>query len=672
VRTDLVALLARHRRAFNERDFGVWHELFDEDVELLVDGVPFRGVDAAVGYGLASVSQLPGLYIASERVIAAFDDTIVGEVDFATGDPGGSHSRPQGTSCEIFRVRDGRIVSVRSYYMPEPADRADAVRVPIRAEAALVAEEQAALRRVATLVARGASQDELFAAVTQEIGWLVAADTTSMIRIEPDDTITLVAAWSARPSDLPIGSSRPMDERLRSMRETGRPWRWGPADLPPTGPFVEEARALGMRTFVGIPIVVAGRTWGAAFASSTVDQAFPDDAEARLAGFTELVATAIANAESREAVARLADEQAALRRVATLVAQGVSPVEIFSAVSDEVARLFNADAAVLKFEHNRPAMVFVGVTKITKIPVGTRQELQTGMTSAEVYRTGRSARFNARDWSSASGPAAPAERRLGVVSAVMSPIVVEGRLWGAVSVSSTEEPLPAGAEGRLEKFTELLATAIANADSRSELAASRRRIVAASDVARHRIERDLHDGTQQRVVSLALAVRAAEAEVPADRDDLRAELSRIAAGLADAAAELQEFSRGIHPAILSERGLGPALRTLARRSAIPVDLDVTTNARFPEPIEIAAYYVASEALANAMKHAHASHIGVSLATRNGSVLLSIRDNGVGGANPARGSGLIGLTDRIEALGGTIHLDSPVGAGTHITADLPLD
>jgi signal transduction histidine kinase len=634
--------------------------------------VPFRGVDAAVGYGLASVSQLPGLYIASERVIAAFDDTIVGEVDFATGDPGGSHSRPQGTSCEIFRVRDGRIVSVRSYYMPEPADRADAVRVPIRAEAALVAEEQAALRRVATLVARGASQDELFAAVTQEIGWLVAADTTSMIRIEPDDTITLVAAWSARPSDLPIGSSRPMDERLRSMRETGRPWRWGPADLPPTGPFVEEARALGMRTFVGIPIVVAGRTWGAAFASSTVDQAFPDDAEARLAGFTELVATAIANAESREAVARLADEQAALRRVATLVAQGVSPVEIFSAVSDEVARLFNADAAVLKFEHNRPAMVFVGVTKITKIPVGTRQELQTGMTSAEVYRTGRSARFNARDWSSASGPAAPAERRLGVVSAVMSPIVVEGRLWGAVSVSSTEEPLPAGAEGRLEKFTELLATAIANADSRSELAASRRRIVAASDVARHRIERDLHDGTQQRVVSLALAVRAAEAEVPADRDDLRAELSRIAAGLADAAAELQEFSRGIHPAILSERGLGPALRTLARRSAIPVDLDVTTNARFPEPIEIAAYYVASEALANAMKHAHASHIGVSLATRNGSVLLSIRDNGVGGANPARGSGLIGLTDRIEALGGTIHLDSPVGAGTHITADLPLE
>jgi signal transduction histidine kinase/ketosteroid isomerase-like protein len=672
VRTDLAALIARHRRAFNERDFGVWRELFDKDVELLIDGVPFRGVDAAVGYGIASVSQLPGLYIADDRVIAASDDTIVGEIDLATGDPDGGYSRPQGTTCEIFRVRDGRIVSVRSYYMPEPADREDAVRVPIRAEAAVVAEEQAALRRVATLVARGASQDELFAAVTQEIGWLVAADTTSMIRIEPDDTITLVAAWSAQQADLPIGSSRPMDEQLRSMRETGRPWRWGPADLPATGPFVEEARALGMRTFVGIPIVVAGRTWGAAFASSTVDQAFPDDAQTRLAGFTELVATAIANAESREALARLAEEQAALRRVATLVAQGVPPVEIFSAVSDEAARLFSADAAVLRFEHDRPAMVLVGVTKTTKIPVGTRQELQTGMTSAEVYRTGRSARFNAMNSSSASGPVPAAARRLGVVSAVMSPIVVEGRLWGAMSVSSTDGPLPAGAEGRLEKFTELLATAIANAESRSELAASRRRIVAASDVARHRIERDLHDGTQQRVVSLALAVRAAEAEVPADRSDLRAELSRIAVGLADTAAELQEFSRGIHPAILSERGLGPALRTLARRSAIPVDLDVTTKSRFPEPIEIAAYYVASEALANAMKHAHASHIEVSLAARDGSLLLSIRDNGVGGANPARGSGLVGLTDRIEALGGSIQLDSGVGAGTHITAELPLE
>jgi signal transduction histidine kinase len=350
----------------------------------------------------------------------------------------------------------------------------------------------------------------------------------------------------------------------------------------------------------------------------------------------------------------------------------VPPVETFSAVSDEVAHLFKAQSAVLRFEDDGPAAVFAGVAKTLELPVGTRWELQAGMASAEVYRTGCPARVDAMDWSSASGAVAVAARRLGTVSTVASPVFVEGRLWGAMTVSSTDELLPAGTEGRLEKFTELLATAIANAESRSELAASRRRIVAAADEARRRIERDLHDGTQQRLVSLALAARAALADVAADRGDLRAELSRIAAGLADAVAELQDFSRGIHPAILSTRGLGPALRTLARRSAVPVDLDVTTNARCPEPIEIAAYYVASEALANAMKHAHASRIEMSLTTRDGSLLLSVRDDGVGGADPASGSGLAGLADRVEALGGSIHVRSAAGAGTLIIVDLPLE
>jgi signal transduction histidine kinase len=293
------------------------------------------------------------------------------------------------------------------------------------------------------------------------------------------------------------------------------------------------------------------------------------------------------------------------------------------------------------------------------------------MASAEVYRTGHSARVDAMDWSSASGPVAGAARAMNIVSSVASPIVVEGRLWGAMNVASADEALPFGLEGRLEKFTELLATAIANAESRSELAASRLRIVAASDEARRRIERDLHDGTQQRLVSLGLAAHMAEADVRADRGDLRAELSRIAAGLADAVAELQEFSRGIHPAILADGGLGPALRALARRSAVPVDLDVTTDTRCPEPIEIAVYYVASEALANTVKHAQASHAEISLTRRDGSLLLSIRDDGVGGADPARGSGLAGLADRVEALGGSIHVHSAAGAGTHITVNLPL-
>ena len=506
-----------------------------------------------------------------------------------------------------------------------------------RAALARLAEEQAALRRVATLVAAGAPPEEAFAAVAEEAGRLLLVDVANMCRYEPDGMATIVASAGGR---FVVGSRLKLEGKNGTtlVYQTGRAARIESyADA--SGPLGTGARERGVRSSVGTPIMVEGRLWGVLGVGTTMEQPLPPDAETRLASFAELVATAVANTESRASLALLAEEQAALRRVATLVAQGVSPVEIFSAVSDEVAGLFGAQAGVLRFEHDGPAVVFAGVSKTLELPVGTRWGFQPGMASAEVYRTGGSARVDAMDWSSASGPVAGAARRLGIVSNVGSPIVVEGRLWGAMLVASTDELLPVGLEGRLEKFTELLATAIANAESRSQLAASRRRIVAASDEARRRIERDLHDGTQQRLVSLGLAARIAEADVAAGRGDPRAELSRLAAGLADAVAELQEVSRGIHPAILSERGLGPALRTLARRSAVPVDLEVTATARCPEPIEVAAYYVASEALANAMKHAQASRIEMSLATRDGSLLLSIRDDGVGGADPERGSGL---------------------------------
>ena len=217
-----------------------------------------------------------------------------------------------------------------------------------------------------------------------------------------------------------------------------------------------------------------------------------------------------------------------------------------------------------------------------------------------------------------------------------------------------------------------VSTAIANRESRSELAASHRRIVAVADEARRRIERNLHDGTQQRLVSLALAVRAAEADVPSDWHNIRSELSQIATGLTDAVVELQEITRGGHPASLQQRGLGAALRTLAHRSPIPVELDIAIEGRLPEAVEVAAYYVASEALANAAKHAQATGVEVSLARRHESVIVSIRDDGVGGADPTLGSGLVGLTDRVEALGGSLEVRSPSGHGTRITAMLPLD
>jgi signal transduction histidine kinase len=295
----LDALTARYHQAFNDRDFDVWREVFADDVELVVDGNTFKGVDAAIAYGAASVAQFPGLYIGCERLIAQTANTVVAEIDMVNGDARGGHVRQQGTACEVIHVSDGRIVACRSYYMAEPARSEQAVRVPVRAEATRIAEERAALRRVATLVARGVSQDELFAVVNQEVGWLVGADPTSLMRFEPDDSMTLVAAWSARDIDFPIGSSHPVDDVLRAIRETGRSWQWGPAELPPAGPFVEEARRLGIRAAVGVPIVVERRVWGVAFASSTGDQPFAADAAERIAGFAELVATAISNTEAR-------------------------------------------------------------------------------------------------------------------------------------------------------------------------------------------------------------------------------------------------------------------------------------------------------------------------------------------------------------------------------------
>jgi signal transduction histidine kinase len=276
------------------------------------------------------------------------------------------------------------------------------------------------------------------------------------------------------------------------------------------------------------------------------------------------------------------------------------------------------------------------------------------------------------DFSEARGAIADAVRELGVRWAVGVPIIVDGALWGVMTTGSREaEPVTGGLEDRLAKFTELLATAIANAESRAELDSSRARIVATADATRRRIERDLHDGAQQRLVSLALEVRAVQASVPPDLGELRAELSRVAAGHADVLDELREIAQGIHPAVLADGGLGPALKTLARRSPVPVELDARVEGRLPEPVEVAAFYVVSEALANVAKYACASVVQVAVATRDGVLRVSVRDDGLGGADPAIGSGLLGLKDRAEAIGGTISLDSPPGAGTSLFVELPL-
>jgi signal transduction histidine kinase len=263
-------------------------------------------------------------------------------------------------------------------------------------------------------------------------------------------------------------------------------------------------------------------------------------------------------------------------------------------------------------------------------------------------------------------------RKLAIRCVVGAPIIVEGRVWGVMLVGTSTRTLPSDTGARLAAFTDLLSTAIANAESRAELAASRARVVAAADETRRRIERDLHDGTQQRLISLAIEMRAAEAKVPADFAEHRAIFSHAVKGLAETLKDLQEISRGIHPAILSKGGLEPAIKSLARRSAVAVELDLQVDRRLPQQIEVAAYYVVSEALNNVAKYAHASLVHVGVHASDAVLELVVRDDGIGGADPTRGSGLIGLRDRVEALGGTITIAGDLGEGTSVVARIPLD
>jgi PAS domain S-box-containing protein len=370
----------------------------------------------------------------------------------------------------------------------------------------------------------------------------------------------------------------------------------------------------------------------------------------------------------------LAQQQAALRRVATLVARGVEPSEVFSAVATELARCLGVYySALWRYEPNGAATLLAAVDDdpgVKKMPVGAQFSLEGESISAMVLRTGRPARIDS--FENAPGSAAARFRDLGIRVAVGAPVVVGGRAWGAAVVgSSRPEPLPPDTEARVEDFTDLVATAIANAQAHAELTASRARIVAAGDEARRRFERDLHDGAQQRLVSLGLELRMAEASVPSELRPLKEQLSGIVRGLVGVSEEVQEISRGMHPAILSKGGLGPAVKALGRRSAVPVELDLHVDRRLPESAEVAAYYVVAEALTNTAKHARASNVDVRVEADDANLHLCIRDDGIGGADASKGSGLTGLIDRVEALGGTMKTSSRAGCGTSLLVNIPL-
>jgi signal transduction histidine kinase len=536
---------------------------------------------------------------------------------------------------------------------------------------AQLADEQAALRRVATLVAEGATPQRVFDAVRHEVARMFNTPVSMLMRYDDaNGTATLVT--TAEGFLGPVGRSWPVEgdsSATAQVCRTGLPAR---ADYtqPTQGPIAAAARAAGGRSAVGVPVVVQGALWGVVTVGTRGAEPLPADVEGRLAKFTELLATAIARSEAHEQLALLADEQAALRRVATLVAEGATPHRVFDAVRSEVARMFNAPlSGLLRYDGNG-TVTQLAASEDYLGPIERSWTVEGDSAVAQVCRTGLPARA---DYTRPTqGSIAATARSEGARSAVGVPVVVDGSLWGVMAVGTREaEPLPADLEDRLAKFTQLLATAIANAEGRAELDASRARIVATADATRRRIERDLHDGAQQQLVWLALALRAAQATVPEELEEHRSELGRVVDGLTAALDDLREVALGIHPAGLSEDGLTPALKRLVARSPLRVNLDCRADGRFPEPVEVTAYYVVSESLTNAAKYADTPAVDVALAADDGALCVEVRDEGRGGADPSKGSGLLGLRDRVEAIGGTTRLTSPPGAGTSLRVELPL-
>jgi signal transduction histidine kinase len=374
---------------------------------------------------------------------------------------------------------------------------------------------------------------------------------------------------------------------------------------------------------------------------------------------------------SRRSTNRLLEEHAALRRIATLVASAPKPEQVFEAVAEEAGRLLGAQAAVIsRFDTEIVTTVaHWNEGQAGGFGVGTRFPYSAPDNPVRVaaYEGGR-----IDDYTDVPGEAARVTREFGYRSSVVAPITADGRSWGALFVfSATRHHFGPDAERRLADFTKLVALALETAEAHDQLAASRARILEASVAERRRLERNLHDGAQQRLVTLAVQLRMAQECLRDDPSAAEAMLEGVGADLKLALEELRELARGLHPAVLTDRGLAPALQSLANRAPFPVDIAGVPPLRLAEAVEAAVYYVVAESLTNAAKYAGASEARVELSTTNATVVVEIRDNGNGGANLTSGTGLRGLADRIDALGGQFELQSPAGAGTVVRAELPL-
>jgi len=537
-----------------------------------------------------------------------------------------------------------------------------------------LAEEQATLRRLATLVAQQAPLEAVFAKVADEVATAVGDVDSALWRDDGDQTVTAVAARA--PSVAPgvrVGTRLTLDgdSVIALVLRDGRPHRIDDFSQIP-GSVAERARELGMRSAVGCPIVVGSRTWGAMTVATYGAEALAPETATRVARFSDLVATAIANTEARAEVERLAAEQAALRRVATLIAEGASPSAVLDAVAAEMELALGADAAMLlRYEPDEEVTVVARrVPNLPGLSTGTRISHQGENVSAIVRRTGQPARIG--NYRRARGPIADVSRAAGldVRAAVGAPIVVDGRLWGVIIASwGGERSPPDDTEERMAAFAELLDTAIANADSRDQLMASRARLLTAGDEARRRVVRDLHDGAQQRLVHTIVTLKLAQ---QAFRDDDGTAESLVNEALDNAEEgnrELRELARGILPAALTRGGLTAGVDAFVARLNLPVRVDVPDD-RLPAEIEASAYFIVAEALTNAVKHSRADRAEVKASLKDTMLYIEVRDNGAGGVNP-EGGGLVGMRDRVTTFGGRLEIESSPSSGTLIAATLPI-
>ena len=531
-----------------------------------------------------------------------------------------------------------------------------------RTELRAVATEQAALLRVADLVARGVAQEDLFASVASEASTLIEDEATTLLRFDDDGCATVLATCRG---PAPVGARFPVSPADEStpakVLRTGRPAR---LDVYPDDDAPGYAREYRVGSSVGAPVVVEDRVWGM-LGATTPGRRLPVEAERRLQQFAELVAAAIANAQARAELQQLADEQAALRRVAELVAQAVPPEQVLDAVVVEASNLLGeAGMSLLRFRAEGDAVVVA--THREASPVGLVVPTDGTPWSPERLREQRALRVRSFEGT----PAEELARRYQVDAVVVVPVMVEARVWGMLSTTMPGGEFPAGTEERLAQFAELVGIAVANAESRAQLTASRARVVAAADESRRRLQRDVHDGAQQRlvqtVINLKLARQALEEHPwPAahliDESLLHAER---------ASSELRDLVRGILPASLSRGGLRAGVESLCADLPIEIDLHVTAR-RFPASTETTAYFVIAEALANVVKHAGASSAEVTAVAEDDVLIVQVRDDGAGGADPRGGSGLTGLFDRVEASDGTLEVESPTGGGTTLRATLPV-